>query len=168
MLYEEKGSVSRGYPEFSELINVKPGVAYDVKLEVLRSGLAQAGNELKDLNINEESFGRCNPPGSDSDCDFFECRKANDQINTRSISATPGTLSLKLEYSKDPQQVHCKCDRTTWKCTNVNSAVQGSTEMIAAARITLFPKIHRSGEIILTLYNNWIRRLYMIYTQIHN
>ena len=151
MFYEEKGLVSRGYPEFSELINVKPGVAYDVKLEVLRSGLADAGNELKEMTINRERFAQCKPPGGDSDCDFFECREG---IHLGSISGTPGTLSLKLEYGKNLQQAHCKCDKTTWKCDSASNALQGSTEIIAAARITLFPRIHRSGKTNHKSYNN--------------
>ena len=152
MFYDENGSLSKGYTEFSDLIYVKPGVVYDVKLELLRSDLADPIGGLTEMTIDGENVGGCKPPGNKNDCDFFECGQGANKLDIKEVSTSSRTLSFNLKYGNNSQVTHCKCDKTTWKCHDkANNDYQGLPEIVAAARITLFPKLHYSGKIYHTV-----------------
>jgi hypothetical protein len=127
------------------LIHAKPHVAYIIKLEVLRSGLGNSNVEkISEIIIDGKDFGECDPPGNDDTCDFVECRST---ISTKEVASTSGMFSVKLKYLGNSPG-HCTCDKTTWDCYKTGEKNgEGANKIIAAARITLFPKVHQSGKI---------------------
>ena len=156
VFYEKnrEGSTHTEDTEFSDLMHVKPHVVYTVKLEALRSDLGDLSEMLKEIWLNDNSFGECNPPSldllqeetpspHDYECDFFEC-----SFDQKEIVSSSGTIKIQIKYKGNSYA--CNCDTSTWKCYDKRENTSPAlTKMIAATRITLFPQVHRSGNICI-------------------
>ena len=88
--------------------------------------------------------GNCEPNNTvQAACNFFEC---SSRLSIKEIASNTGFISVGVRYGKKSE--HCICERATWQCSNAgNKATDDSLKIHAAARITLFPKVHTSGTL---------------------
>ena len=115
---------------------------YSVKWEVLRSDLGQEPEKLKWLKLNGKSFGECNPPGGDYDCDFYPCNDGTDTI-TPDVN---GRIRLEAEYIGHSSD--CKCDQNNLNgnCKDERISVPDDWVPTVAAikfTLTLTPQIYK-------------------------
>ena len=131
MIYEEYGTSSSS--TYSRVIDVYPNEKYSVQIEVLRSGLGGSDDKVSNIIIDGISVGECNPPGSDSDCDFYNC---GSQLGSTIFSSITGKIPVDLEYVGNSYE--CNCDTAAWTCSSgIDSLFK--TPMLAAARVTFKP-----------------------------
>ena len=131
-LYEE-ATTSKGTDVSSTLsavIDVYPNTKYTVKVEVLRSGLGDQNAKISSIVVDGTSIGECNPPGSDTSCDFYNCVS---QLDSQVFTSKSGKLPVEIKYVRN--SFECRCDTDSWSC----SAGLSGTQMVAAARLTLNP-----------------------------
>ena len=139
MIYEEGDTVGGSEKTYVGTINVTSDLPYDVKFEVLRSDLGNDHEKVSEISFNSVSFGECNPPGGDYDCDFYDC---SSKLTKSELFSTTGTIKVELTYVGHSHD--CDCDKKTWDCSPEQGQEghnsQHDSRMIAAARITLTPK----------------------------
>ena len=131
MIYEEGTAEPPGEATYKARIGLSPNVNYLIKLEVLRNDLGGSDEKVNAIIFDGTNVGECNPPGSDYDCDFYDCTS---KLTLKEVVSTTGLITIELKYvghSKD-----CDCDKNTWECSPEDS-VNGRSPMVAAARITL-------------------------------
>ena len=146
MIYDEGTTVGNTGATYSDVIFVTPDVIYSIKLEVLRSDLEAASEKVSEIKFDGNIIGECNPPGPDDACDFYECGSG---FTFKEISSTTGRIDVVLKYVGHSHD--CDCDKTTWECSpeamSHSGYVSGRSNMVAAARITLTPKLNTKGTI---------------------
>ena len=119
---------------YKDIIQVTPNEIYDMKLEVLQNDLEQASEKVEEIIINGINIGECNPPGSDTDCTFYDCTSS---LGIKEVSSQSGTIPVQLKYIGNEHD--CDCNKVTWKCQPQKNEA-GQTHVVAAARITLSPQ----------------------------
>ena len=128
-----------------DLIQVRPNVAYTIKVEFLRGNFPDNSVD-KSASITLDGLvigGECEPDGStQAECNFVEC---SSRLRIKEIASSTGSISVSVRYGKKSDD--CHCDRNTWICSPVgNQTPKNALRIHAAARITLFPKTHTSGR----------------------
>ena len=131
MIWEAYGTSDSSI--YSSVIDVYANRDYSLQVEVLRSGLGDATAMISSIKVDGIYVGQCNPDGSDTDCDFFNCGSA---IGSKVFSSKTGKLSVELEY--DGNSAECYCDTSNWKCSSAADSLF-KTDIVAAAQITLTP-----------------------------
>ena len=133
-------------------IKVYPGKVYQVAVEVLQNGLANADAKVSKIRLNGENIGTCNPDGSDTDCTFYDC---DSFLTAKVFSSNSETLTFKLDYVGNSES--CSCDTNTWECSSTLEfdEVDSPTIMSAVARITLTPT---TRKIFLKLNSNVVHK----------
>merc|ERR1711934_845800 len=84
-------------------ISACKGVEYSVKAEALRSDMASASEYLASITLDGAKVlpkAGCNPPGTDLDCDFWNCPVVSGAALTSkkrvgTATATPTRLSVR-------------------------------------------------------------------------
>ena len=119
---------------------------YTIKIEFLR-GRFPDNSVDKSATITLDGLvigGDCEPINTvQAACNFLEC---SSRLSIKEIASNTGFISVGVRYGKKSDD--CTCDRSTWQCSNAdNKATDDSLKIHAAARITLFPKVHTSGEL---------------------
>lgn len=126
------------------MIQVKPYVVYTIKVEFLRGNFPDDSiDKSASLALNGLAVGgECKRGEESLECSFLEC---SSQLAMKEIASNTGSISVSIRYGKKSED--CYCDKNTWKCNNaVDKTTENSLKVHAAARITLFPKIHPSGK----------------------
>ena len=144
IIYEDgKQSVFENWLS-DDVIQVKPYVVYTIKVEFLRGNFLD-GSVDQSASLTLDGLvvgGECKPWRENFDCNFLEC---SSQLALKEIASNTGSISVSIRYGKKSE--YCNCDRNTWKCNiSGDKNTDGSFKVHAAARITLFPKIHPSGS----------------------
>ena len=78
------------------------------------------------------------------ECNFEEYSSL---LTIKEIASDTGSISVSIRYGSRSDD--CACDRSTWKCTkDLNQDTENQLRIHSAARITLFPKVHSSGNLV--------------------
>jgi hypothetical protein len=119
-------------------ITVTPNRPYMAKYEVLRSDLGDSDEKVKEVTLDGQNIGGCQPPGGDYLCDFWQCPSP---LNDRVITSGSGTIAVDMVYQGQSYDCDCRKDATpaNWKCKKQGSNSNYPTKVSAAGRFTLSP-----------------------------
>ena len=119
---------------------------YTIKIEFLR-GPFQDDSVDKSASITVD--GLVIGEEVDSSRQNFECNfeEYSSLLTMKEITSNTGSISVSIRYGNRSDD--CDCDRSTWKCTkDLNQDTENQLRIHSAARITLFPKVHSSGNLV--------------------
>ena len=118
---------------------------YTIKLEILRGNFPDKSVD-KSASITMDGLaigGECKPFGGNRECNFVEC---SSKLTIKEIASNTGLISVSIRYGKKSED--CNCDRNTWNCKMSSTQTQDyPLKVDSVARITLYPKIHASGNL---------------------
>ena len=106
IIYQEDDAGNSASSSYQGTIDVQPNQLYSVKYQILRSDLGSANEYVGGIGIDGINIGSCNPPGTDYDCDFFECTSQYQGT----ISSNSGTLNIDVDMTGNSK--YCDCDRS--------------------------------------------------------
>ena len=115
-----------------------------VKIEVLLNDLGGDSEKVKNIELNGNTIGECNPNQDGCDeqglaacgdyaCIFYDCTSYLDKTL---FSSDSGEVEIKLEFEGHSRD--CDCDTKTWECKKENED-SSLTPTLALTRITLMP-----------------------------
>merc|ERR1711934_785043 len=107
-----------------------PGIRYSVKAEALRCDMASASEYLASITLDGAKVlpkAGCNPPGSDTACDFVNCPV----VSGASVVSQTGSIAVGFDVKETSWD--CDCDTNTFECSAENK-VAGRTAIEAAVR----------------------------------
>ena len=119
---------------------------YTIKIEFLR-GPFQDDSADKSASITVDGLvigGEVDSSRQNFECNFEEYSSL---LTMKEITSNTGSISVSIRYGNRSDD--CDCDRSTWKCTkDLNQDTENQLRIHSAARITLFPKVHSSGNLV--------------------
>ena len=125
-------------------IMVIPGIVYKIGLEILQSGLNNDIARLSEFKLGGKSFGGCNPSGSETACNFYNCF---DGHSTEELTSDTGVITASLVYQKNPHYI-CDCSFNPWGCSpksGYTGFIDNRAATKGAAKITLTPIRNMKG-----------------------
>ena len=144
IIYEDGKTHVAGNWLSDDVIQVRPYVVYTIKVEFLRGNFPD-GSVDQSASLTLDGLvvgGECKPWTENLDCNFLDCTS---HVTLKEIASNTGSIAVSIRYGKKSE--YCDCDKNTWKCnTVVTENTNSSLRLHAAARITLFPKTHPSGN----------------------
>ena len=139
----------------TKTIPVIKGVTYDVKIEVLLSGLNQGRNKITDILVGGDNLGTCNPPNYNApafsqieECSFFDCLSGCESLacgddkhphtvpRAKTVTASADEIQISMLYTRHWSS--CSCPLDTWECEKERSKPE-HVGVAAVARVTLMP-----------------------------
>ena len=94
-------------PLITGSIAVSPNTLYNVKVEIMSTDV-DGGHEYLDITMDGQSFGQCNPSGSECGCGWWTCSLSKSQLTTSSSN-----IPIRIQYSSQVDNCICTYDGLT-------------------------------------------------------